>query len=103
MGQSITALFKHEAAGGVIIVACWSAVKLGLAKLLEGVSWLPIYAVSILCGMGFTMSLFVGSLAFEGYSSEYLDSVKIGVLSASLFSACLGAFIIWLCRKKQEQ
>ncbi|MEP7705059.1 Na+/H+ antiporter NhaA [Paraglaciecola sp. 25GB23A] len=86
-----------------IFGACWLAVKLGFAKLPEGVTWLQIYAVSILCGIGFTMSLFVGSLAFEGYSSEYLDSVKIGVLSASLFSACLGAFIISLCRKKQEQ
>ena len=86
-----------------IFGACWLAVKLGFAKLPEGVTWLQIYAVSILCGIGFTMSLFVGSLAFEGYSSEYLDSVKIGVLSASLISACLGAFIISLCRKKQEQ
>ena len=86
-----------------IFGACWLAVKLGFAKLPEGVTWLQIYAVSILCGIGFTMSLFVGSLAFEGYSSEYLDSVKIGVLSSSLISACLGAFIISLCRKKQEQ
>jgi Na+:H+ antiporter, NhaA family len=86
-----------------IFGACWLAVKLGFAKLPEGVTWLQIYAVSILCGIGFTMSLFVGSLAFEGYNSEYLDSVKIGVLSASLISACLGAFIISLCRKKQEQ
>jgi NhaA family Na+:H+ antiporter len=86
-----------------IFGACWLAVKLGFVKLPEGVTWLQIYAVSILCGIGFTMSLFVGSLAFEGYSSEYLDSVKIGVLSASLLSACLGAFVISLCRKKQEQ
>jgi NhaA family Na+:H+ antiporter len=86
-----------------IFGACWLAVKLGFAKLPEGVTWLQIYAVSILCGIGFTMSLFVGSLAFDGYSSEYLDSVKIGVLSASLLSACLGAFVISLCRKKQEQ
>ncbi|MGO4891786.1 Na+/H+ antiporter NhaA [Flavobacterium sp. W21_SRS_FM6] len=97
----IAGLFVGKQLG--IFGACWLAVKLGVAKLPAGVTWLQVYAVSILCGIGFTMSLFVGSLAFEGYSSEYLDSVKIGVLSASLLSACFGAVIISLARKKQEQ
>ena len=97
----IAGLFVGKQLG--IFGACWLAVKLGVAKLPVGVTWLQVYAVSILCGIGFTMSLFVGSLAFEGYSSEYLDSVKIGVLSASLLSACLGAVFISMARKKQEQ
>ena len=97
----IAGLFVGKQLG--IFGACWLAVKLGVAKLPAGVTWLQVYAVSILCGIGFTMSLFVGSLAFEGYSSEYLDSVKIGVLSASLLSACLGAVFISMARKKQEQ
>jgi Na+:H+ antiporter, NhaA family len=96
----IAGLFVGKQLG--IFGACWLAVKLGVAKLPAGVTWLQVYAVSILCGIGFTMSLFVGSLAFEGYNSEYLDSVKIGVLSASLLSACLGAAIISMARKRQE-
>jgi Na+:H+ antiporter, NhaA family len=96
----IAGLFVGKQLG--IFGACWLAVKLGVAKLPAGVTWLQVYAVSILCGIGFTMSLFVGSLAFEGYNSEYLDSVKIGVLSASLLSACLGAAIISMAPKRQE-
>lgn len=97
----VSGLFIGKQLG--IFGACWLAVKLGLAKLPEGVTWLQVYAVSILCGIGFTMSLFVGSLAFEVYTSEYLDSVKIGVLSASLLSACLGALVISVSRKQKTK
>ena len=85
-----------------IFTACWLAVKLGWAKLPESVTWLHIYAVSILCGIGFTMSLFVGSIAFADLSQHYLDSVKIGVLMASLLSAFLGALVIVYSRNKAQ-
>lgn len=77
-----------------IFSACWLAVKLGFAKLPAGSNWLQLYAVSLLCGIGFTMSLFIGTLAFEQQGAEYINSVKIGVLAGSLLSALLGAFLI---------
>ncbi|MDF2180237.1 Na+/H+ antiporter NhaA [Aliiglaciecola sp. CAU 1673] len=77
-----------------IFGACYLAVKVGLAKLPEGVNWRQMYAVSILCGIGFTMSLFIGSLAFETAGSEYMSSVKLGVLAGSILSAVFGALVI---------
>ena len=77
-----------------IFSACWLAIKLGMAKLPDGASWMQLYAVSVLCGIGFTMSLFIGSLAFESQSLAYLVDVKLGVLIGSLSSAILGAILI---------
>lgn len=77
-----------------IFGACWLAVKSGLAKLPEGVTWGQLYGASILCGIGFTMSLFIGSLAFETADPIYLDSVKVGVLAGSILSAILGGIVI---------
>jgi NhaA family Na+:H+ antiporter len=58
-----------------------------------------LYAVSVLTGIGFTMSLFVGNLAFVN-SPVYLDGVKIGVLSGSLLSTLVGYFLLRLSIKK---
>tara|TARA_B110000967_G_scaffold31217_1_gene29547 strand:+ start:4297 stop:4743 length:447 start_codon:yes stop_codon:yes gene_type:complete len=77
-----------------IFGACWLAIKLGLAKLPEGATWMQFYAVTILCGIGFTMSLFSGSLAFEAQGTEYMIDVKLGVLVGSLLSAVLGSILI---------
>lgn len=89
-----------------IFGACWLAVKLGFAKLPAGSNWLQLYAVSLLCGIGFTMSLFVGTLAFEQQGVAYLNSVKIGVLAGSFLSALFGSFFIiksQSSKKKKEQ
>jgi NhaA family Na+:H+ antiporter len=75
--------------------ACWLAIKFKLARLPEGASWAQLYGVAALCGIGFTMSLFIGSLAFEPLAESYLDNVKIGVLGGSLLSALLGSFILY--------
>ena len=77
-----------------IFGACWLAIKLRLARLPEGATWTQFYAVTILCGIGFTMSLFIGSLAFESQSSEYMTDVKLGVLVGSFFSAIVGSVLI---------
>jgi len=77
-----------------IFGACWLAIKLKLAKLPEGTNWAQLYGVTLLCGIGFTMSLFIGSLAFEQQGMEHLNSVKVGVLIGSLLSAIFGAFVI---------
>jgi len=73
---------------------CWMAIKLKLAKLPEGATWMQFYAVSVLCGIGFTMSLFIGSLAFDGQPASYMVDVKLGVLVGSLCSALLGSILI---------
>jgi NhaA family Na+:H+ antiporter len=73
------------------------AVRTGIAKRPEGTSWAQLYGVACLTGVGFTMSLFIGTLAFE--SDVLLDQVRIGVLSGSVLSAVTGAAVLWFaCR-----
>jgi NhaA family Na+:H+ antiporter len=86
-----------------IFGACWLAIKLKIASLPEGASWKQLYGVTILCGIGFTMSLFIGSLAFEGANPAYFDQVKLGVLIASLFSAVFGAWILNSSQKLKKE
>lgn len=94
----VAGLFIGKQVG--IFGACWLAVKSGFAKLPAGTNWLQLYGVTLLCGIGFTMSLFIGSLAFEHQGMEHLNSVKVGVLTGSILSAILGAFII--SRQKKD-
>lgn len=75
-----------------IVGFAWIAVKTGLAQLPEGVSWAKIYGLSLLAGIGFTMSLFIGNLAFT--DPAMIDAVKIGVLSGSLVAAVAGFLIL---------
>ncbi|PUA45675.1 Na+/H+ antiporter NhaA [Pseudomonas protegens] len=68
----------------------WLAVKSGLTALPAGANWGQILGVAILCGIGFTMSLFVGSLAFEPGSSDYAGMDRMGILTGSLLAALIG-------------
>ncbi len=80
----------------------WIAVKSGLAKLPEKVGWREVYGLSALCGIGFTMSLFIGSLAFEGGSGpDYAIDDRIGILTGSFLSAIAGIFILTRKSKKE--
>jgi NhaA family Na+:H+ antiporter len=79
--------------------AVWIAVKLGLARKPDGVTWGMVYGVSILCGIGFTMSLFIGGLAFEG--PEAARAVRVGVLTASALAAVYGLAILFATTRKQ--
>lgn len=82
-----------------ILGSVWLAEKTGLAARPEGVSWAQIYGVALLCGIGFTMSLFIGLLAFST-SDTLQDATKIGVLMGSVVSAILGYLVLrWACRK----
>ena len=72
--------------------AVWLAVRAGLATRPSKASWTQVYGVSLLCGIGFTMSLFIGGLAFP--ASPESDSVKIGVLLGSLLSALAGVVVL---------
>ena len=82
-----------------VMISSYLAVKLGAAQMPDNSSWLSLYGVSILTGVGFTMSLFVGNLAFAG-SINYMDGVKIGVLSGSLLSTIFGYFLLLYASKK---
>ncbi|MEM7502275.1 MAG: Na+/H+ antiporter NhaA [Pseudomonadota bacterium] len=72
----------------------WVIVKLGLARLPEGANWLSVYGVSILTGIGFTMSFFIGSLAFERGDLAGLAATRVGVLIGSILSAVVGYVIL---------
>ena len=82
-----------------VMVSSYLAVKLGAAQMPDNSSWLSLYGISILTGVGFTMSLFVGNLAFA-QSIHYMDGVKIGVLSGSLLSTIFGYFLLLYTSKK---
>lgn len=73
---------------------CFIAIKLGFAKLPTNVSWKLLYGVSLLCGVGFTMSLFIGSLAFEQSASSSIFQDRLGIVIGSLISGILGYFVI---------
>ena len=75
------------------------AVRLGVAQMPDNSSWLSLYGVSVLTGIGFTMSLFVGNLAFAE-NIQYIDGVKIGVLTGSLLSTLFGYFILLFTSKR---
>ena len=83
---------------GVMLVS-FLAVKLKIAQMPANSNWLSLYGVSILTGIGFTMSLFVGNLAFVE-NTQYIDGVKIGVLAGSLLSTVFGYLILLITLKK---
>ena len=78
----------------------WLAVKTGIAGLPQGANWGQVLGVAILCGIGFTMSLFVGSLAFEAGSSEYAGMDRMGILTGSLFAALIGYTVMVMASRK---
>ncbi len=79
-----------------VFLAAVLAIRSGLATLPEGSNWPQLYGVALLCGIGFTMSLFIGNLAFPG-AAHLIDEVKVGVLLGSIASALAG---VWLLRSK---
>jgi NhaA family Na+:H+ antiporter len=82
-----------------VLLFSYVSVKFKFADMPNNSSWMSIYGVSILTGIGFTMSLFVGNLAFIE-NTEYIDGVKIGVLSGSLLSTVFGYLILLIFAKK---
>lgn len=75
-----------------IFTAIWLTVKFGLAERPAGASWAQVYGVALLCGIGFTMSLFIGDLAFSDPAHD--SGVKMGVLFGSVASAVGGAMVL---------
>jgi len=93
----VSGLFFGKQIG--VFVFSYFSVKLKLADKPNNSSWSAFYAVSILTGIGFTMSLFVGNLAFAN-NLQYMDGVKIGVLFGSLLSTLFGYFLLLIFTKK---
>lgn len=77
----------------------WVMIKAGLAKMPEGANWAMMYGVSLLCGIGFTMSLFIGGLAFD--DQAHATAVRLGVLCGSFASGIFGYLLLrWALTKK---
>ena len=111
-GLSLEALFEKVPLGillGLFIgkqlgvfVFSYISIKLKVAQMPNNLNWFNLYGVGVLTGIGFTMSLFVGNLAFVE-NMQYMDGVKIGVLTGSLLSTLFGYFLILLTPNKPDQ
>jgi NhaA family Na+:H+ antiporter len=103
-GDLFEALSRPVAAGVVlglvagkplgVVLSCWLAVRTGIAEFPPGLGWPQLFGAGCLAGIGFTMSLFIGGLAFA--EPRHLDSVKLGVLAASLNAGAAGAAVLLL-------
>jgi len=108
-GVSLIGLDRQDLTGGVplgILLGLFFGKQIGIfgmvvlarifriAKLPDGTTWPQVYGVSVLCGVGFTMSLFIGSLAFEHGNFNLLAGVKVGVIAASVLSAAWGMLVL---------
>jgi NhaA family Na+:H+ antiporter len=84
-------LYAGKQAG--IFLAAWLVIRLGVAKLPTGTNWLQLYGISLLCGIGFTMSLFITSLAWPP-GSVYIDQARLGILVGTGLSAVTGLLVL---------
>jgi NhaA family Na+:H+ antiporter len=92
-------LFLGKQAG--VFAFAWAAVKVGIAHLPKGVTFGHVYGAAMLCGIGFTMSLFIGMLAFENASSgEVIVTDRLGILAGSLVSAVVGCVVLHIVLPK---
>ncbi len=80
----------------------WITIKLGFSRLPQDVSWIQLYGVAALCGIGFTMSLFVGSLAFEQGGPNYAVDDRLGILIGSIASGLFGYMVLRFVAKKDR-
>lgn len=83
-----------------VMLLTWLAVVVGLCRLPEGVNWKQYYGMALLTGIGFTMSLFIGTLAFTDV--EHASAVRLGVLSGSILSGAMGVGVLLMTTKKPE-
>ena len=84
-----------------VFIFSFVSIKLGFAQMPNNSNWINLYGVGILTGIGFTMSLFIGNLAFIE-NPIYMDGVKIGVLTGSLLSTLIGYLLLLLTTKKSK-
>ncbi len=96
----ILGLFVGKQLG--VFIFSYVSIKLKIASMPNNANWINFYAVGVLTGIGFTMSLFVGNLAFAE-NLQYIDGVKIGVLTGSLLSTLTGYFLLLFSKKTNEK
>lgn len=96
----IAGLFLGKQIG--ILAMSWLAVRLGIASRPEGVGWWELYGAALLCGIGFTMSLFIASLAFEQGGVAFLGLERLGILIGSLVSGLLGYGVLRVCLNRRN-
>ncbi len=94
-------LFLGKQAG--IFGLCWVAIKLKLTSLPKGMSWSSLYGTAALCGIGFTMSLFIGSLAFEETDVNLLFDERLGIILGSLASGFVGYMVLRVSLSSSNQ
>ena len=85
-------LLLGKAAG--VFGAAWLMIRFTKARLPDQASWMQFFGICVLCGVGFTMSLFIGGLAFAGQGAAFETQLKLGVLMGSLLSGVLGSLIL---------
>ena len=107
-GYSFTAPLPLAVAAGLVLGkqlgifgAIWTACRLGLTQRPHGASWAQLWGMALLCGIGFTMSLFIAGLAFPA-SPELVEQAKLGVLAGSLVSALLGFWVLRFAASQAE-
>lgn len=88
----ITGLFVGKQLG--VFLFCWLGVRLGMARLPDDIRWIHVYGMALLCGVGFTMSLFIGSLAFEETGENLLFDERLGIICGSILSGVCGFFVL---------
>jgi NhaA family Na+:H+ antiporter len=84
-----------------VFAFAWAAIRAGLADLPANATWVQLYGVALLCGIGFTMSLFIGLLAFPT-SADLQDATKLGVLLGSILSGLIGAALLRMTKPERE-
>ena len=80
--------------------AAWLMIRFSPARLPDQACWMQFFGVGVLCGVGFTMSLFIGGLAFAGQGAAFDTQLKLGVLMGSLLSGVLGTLILLRASQK---
>tara|TARA_B110000014_G_scaffold178708_1_gene128289 strand:+ start:51 stop:671 length:621 start_codon:yes stop_codon:yes gene_type:complete len=85
-----------------VFVFSYLSVKFKIAEMPTDSNWIKFYGIGVLTGIGFTMSLFVGNLAFVN-DIQYMDGVKIGVIAGSLLSTIVGYFLLLIVTKKKNE
>jgi len=86
-----------------IFALCWLAIRLGITKLPDDMSYGSLYGTAALCGVGFTMSLFIGSLAFEATGVDRVFDERLGIIIGSVASGILGYLVLRVCYPKPAE
>ena len=85
-----------------IFLFAWLAVQIGLARLPKGMNWKHLYGVALLCGIGFTMSLFISSLAFHSGDINRMVDDRLGIIVGSLLSGLAGYLVLLFSTERKE-